>query len=126
MTDTIASWLADPDIHTAYLVFALAVMIVPMIALAKWYHGNVGRSAGGRALMKEHNAEPPIIHGAFLARNLAAAIRLYRRIASGVFGREVQRLQSRVYLIVALWIVANVIVFGILIWADLKNAKPPG
>ncbi len=117
MQRMIAHWLADPAIFTAYMVFALAVLIVPMIMLSLWYHKSVRRSAGGRALMNEQNAEPPLAHAAFLSRNFTTAARLHRRISSGVFGKQVQNLQNRVYWLTGLWVLANVIVFGILIWA---------
>ena len=121
MSKAIAHWLADPAIYTAYLVFALAVLIVPLIILSRWYHKSVDRSAGGRALMKEQNAAPPVAHGAFLFQNISTAVRLYKKIAAGVFGKQVQRLQNRVYWFLGFWILANIIVFGILIWADTVN-----
>ncbi len=122
MARTVAEWLADPTARTLYLVFALAVLVLPLIALSAWYHGSIRKSRGGRQLMAEQEANPPIAHGPFVLRNVKMAMRLMRGIGSGAYGAKARRMQERVYWIVGLWLVANTLVFGLLIWADAMNA----
>lgn len=102
----------DEGFRSAYLMGAFAVLILPMVALSWWYHTNIGKTPGGRHLMKIHNAAP---------RHLASGVGLARDISRGRYGSAARTMQTRVYWIVGLWILAVVVVFGLLLWADELN-----
>lgn len=116
--ETIAHWLADPTTRTLYLVVALAVMIVPMIVLALWYHGKIGADEGGRRLMEDQAANAPTPRW---AGNPSRTVEMARDIAGGAYGEHARRMQIKVYWLVGAWIIANIIVFGVLLWADEIN-----
>jgi len=118
MLEAFRRWLADPVHMDIYLFFALAVMFAPLIALSWWYHGSTRRSPGGRALMREQADNPAVNSPIFLLRNLATAWRMNRRVMSGAYGGDTRRRQIRLYMFLALWLAACVIVFGLLIWAS--------
>ncbi|HUU65682.1 MAG TPA: hypothetical protein VMW57_00155 [Methyloceanibacter sp.] len=48
----IAHALSDPGTRGWHLVGCLALLMLPMVALAVWFHRGIGRSSGGRALMR--------------------------------------------------------------------------
>lgn len=115
--------LSDPSVRGWYLLFCFALLVVPMVALAAWYHSAIRRGAGGRALMKRQNETPPLLLRAPMVAiyNLLVAGRMARDVGAGRYGHAARRIQNRTYLLVALWLVLNVIAFGILIWADEVN-----
>lgn len=115
--------LADPAIRGWYLAFCFALMVLPMAALAWWYHAHIGRSEGGRRLMRRQARTPPYPRGGLglAQRNLWEAWSMGRDVASGRYGGQARRLQARVYWVVGLWLLANALAFGILIWADEVN-----
>jgi hypothetical protein len=121
--NTILKALGDPAIRGWYLLFCFAVMVLPMIALTFWYHTRIRRTAGGRALMEVQDRAGPGLGRGFLSAltGLNQAGRLAKDIAGGRYGGEVRRMQNRTYWFAAAWLVANVIVFGILFWADEVN-----
>ncbi len=124
----IASLLTDPAVRGWYLVFCFAVMILPMVGLALWYHRNIHSTPGGRALMERQNRSRygvrRGIRGAF--KNASEAGDMARDIERGAYGRDARRLQTIVYWVAGFWLLANVACFGILIWADEINRKLPG
>lgn len=114
--DAVARALADPASRGMYLVFCLLLLVAPMLALALWYRARVTRTAGGRALMGEQARLRGYSNG-----GLPEVIRLVRDIAAGRYGAEVRGLQNTTYALVAIWVIANTVAFGILIWADEVN-----
>lgn len=119
----ISQALSDPTVRFWYLLFCFALLVLPMVALAAWYHSTIRKGPGGRALMKRQTETPPLLLrgpvGAIY--NLLVAGRMARHIAAGNYGDVVRRTQHQTYLLVALWLILNVIAFGILIWADEVN-----
>jgi hypothetical protein len=122
---SIANALSDPVARGWYLAFCFALMVLPMIALSAWYHLGIRRTAGGRALMKRQTGNPARSSITGAVRSTAEAGRMARDIAAGKYGAEVRAMQNRTYVIVALWLVANVVAFGILFWADEINRPAP-
>ena len=118
------AWLADairdPLILKLYLAAGLGVLVLPMVALALWYHVRAGRTEGGRALLDRQRRSN--------ARGLPpqGTARLARDISSGVYGEEMRRQQRRTYAVVIGWLVASVLVFGALIWAQDYNKRRDG
>lgn len=96
MMQTIADALKDQTVQDIYLAFAMAVLVLPMVALALWYHHNVNRTEGGRALMRVQERHRPVIGRLSQSqRNLRDAGDMAHDIASGVYGEDVRRLQRR-------------------------------
>lgn len=113
--------LADPTVHGIYMAICFAVMVVPAIALAWWYHANINRSEGGRALMKRHN-EIGVSHRLVdVGRMVAGADEMNTDLNAGRYGKHARQMQHRVYAMVGAWLVVLVVMFGILIWADEVN-----
>ncbi|MCW5748568.1 MAG: hypothetical protein KIT36_20430 [Alphaproteobacteria bacterium] len=115
--------LADPIVRDWYLGLCFAVLVLPMIALAWWYHASIGNTQGGRALMEEHarigvpDRTRPVAAFEALWRSLALA----KDIAAGRYGVAARQAQNQLYVVVGLWLVVNAVLFGLLIWADAVN-----
>ena len=114
MLDTIRA-IALSDL---YLLFCMAVMVVPMIVLSIWYHSNINDTEGGRALMKKQNAWRRRGGAKNVHDSLKTAGDLAKDIHSGRYGAEPQRMQVRVYKYVAIWLLACALSFGLIIWAE--------
>lgn len=115
MLEIFAGWLRDDTFLRAYIFFMLAVMALPMVLLARWYHGNIGKTEGGRELMArqdEGRVRPRSLSGA------GDAIPMARDIAAGRYGDETRRMQRRVYVYVALWLLAVAIAAAPLVLAN--------
>ncbi|HJQ59971.1 MAG TPA: hypothetical protein VJ890_23905 [Vineibacter sp.] len=121
--DAIFRSLADPTVRGLYLALCLAVLILPMMALAWWYHSAIGKTAGGRDLMKaQADIGVPGRHNLVgSVHALWRAIALGRGVSAGRYGEPARRLQSGVYWATGVWLVANGVLFGILILADSVN-----
>ncbi len=117
MLETLTHCLADPVVRDWYLAFCLAVMIVPMAALAIWYHTRIGASAGGRALMRRQSESAP----SRFNPNLGAGLQMARDIQAGRYGAKAKGMQHVVYWVCGVWILALVLCFGLLIYADEVN-----
>lgn len=117
MIDWLAQAIRDPLFLKLYLGFGLAVMVLPMILLAVCYHGGIRRTDGGRSLMKEHARQMR------RGDDPSSALRMAKDISRGAYGGEARRLQNRTYSIVLAWVLANVVVFGALIWAQDLNKR---
>jgi hypothetical protein len=121
--EAIFTALADPTIRGWYLVLCISVLVLPLAALARWYHARIGKTEGGRALMVEHERigvparSNPIAAFSALWRSLALA----RNISSNRYGDAARRLQITAYGVASVWLIANVVLFGVLIWADEVN-----
>jgi hypothetical protein len=110
--------LGDPTIRGWYLIICFAVLVLPMVLLAWWYHSRIKRTAGGRELM-ERQARTPAHAG-----NVWQAFGMARDIAAGRYGDTARMMQNRVYWLIGLWLLVNVIGFGLLLWADEINRAP--
>lgn len=100
MLDTLFTLLADPTIHAWYSGFCFALMVLPMLALAIWYHGRIRRTSGGRALMRRQGASAPSVGNARLGEGISMA----RDIASGRYGAEPRAMQRVVFWVVGAWV----------------------
>lgn len=114
--DALFDAFRDESFRSSYLIFAFAVMVLPMAALSWWYHTNIRKMPGGRALMQRQNAAP---------RHLASGVQMASEISRGKYGDAAKQMQTRVYWIVGLWVVALIVVFGLLLWADEVNRVVP-
>jgi len=119
----IAALLANAEVRSWYLIFCFAVMFVPMIGLSLWYHLNIRSTSGGRALMDRQNRSHLSSHRSMwdAAKSLGGATDMARDIEHGKYGGDARRMQTIVWWVVGLWLIANVVCFGILIWADEVN-----
>ena len=119
----ILEWIADPAVRDWYLVFCMAIMVLPMIALTWWYHSNIHDTEGGQKLMRRQARTPPRLNRfPVVKKNLVREVTdMARDIAAGVYGITARMMQYKVYWVVGFWLLANVIAFGLLIWADEVN-----
>ncbi len=122
--NAIAGTLSDPATREAYMMVCFALLVLPMVALAVWYHTRINRTSGGRALMERQNKSdvtPQPLRPDRAAGQLRAAGSMASDIASGKYGAEAKSMQTIVYWVSGLWVVVNVVAFGILFWADEIN-----
>ena len=122
--DAIAQALADPGVRDWYLAFCLALMFLPMVALSIWFHRNINKSAGGRALMARQRGSSNVRARASLgdaALTAGEGVSMAKDISAGRYGKQAKTMMSRVYWVVGAWVLVNAIAFGILIWADEIN-----
>jgi hypothetical protein len=115
-----ARFLTASPVQEIWIAFSFAVMIIPMILLARWYHAGIVKTDGGRRLMRRQNASSPNLHRGLMGaqRNLAEAGSMAADIQAGKYGAHAKSMQKKVYWIVGLWIAANIFCFGLLIWAQ--------
>ena len=116
MFETFAHWLHDDTFLNVYLGVLVAVMVLPMVMLTRWYHGNINKTEGGRKLMERQNASG--------TRNLGAGIGMMHDISAGRYGAEARQMQSRVYVYVLAWVLAVGAVAGLMITAQAVYPKP--
>lgn len=124
MIDVLADRIRDPLFLNVYMVVGMVILVGPMALLTFWYHRKANQSEGGRALMREqekYNKGGHTLPGA--VANLPGAAQMARDISKGVYGADVRRQQHYTYVFSGLWLLANVIVFGALIWAQDVNKK---
>jgi hypothetical protein len=124
--DTVLRALADPTIRGWYVVICFAMLVLPMIVLTYCYHSRIHLTEGGRELMKRQAATPARLGGRLgqIVGGISEAISMARDIASGKYGDATRMMQNRVYWFIGLWLLANLIGFGILFWADEANRVP--
>lgn len=96
MLDTLRSWFADPTFQLVYIGVFVVAMVGPMIAIARWYHRNIGATEGGRKLMDWQRTV-----GVHEVGGLDKA----RDIERGAHGAHARGLQRRVYVLVTYWLV---------------------
>ena len=97
MFETFALWLHDDTFSKAYILVLMAVMVLPMVLLARWYHGNITNTEGGRKLMKRQNAgqvRPRSLRG------VADGAGMAHDISAGRYGEHARNMQRRVYIYV--------------------------
>ncbi|HRD76591.1 MAG TPA: hypothetical protein PK264_11725 [Hyphomicrobiaceae bacterium] len=113
-------WLADAirdqTFLKVYLCVGLAIMLLPVIVLTVMYNVGIRRTPGGRRLLKEQNRPGT-------SRSSGTAIVMARDITRGVYGEDARRLQNRTYWLFGAWLLAVVLVFGALIWAQDINKR---
>jgi hypothetical protein len=121
--NAIAEALADPATRAWYVAACFALMILPMIALSVWFHRGIGKSSGGRDLMRRQRGARTWARGSLAdaAYNAGDGFSIMRDIRAGRYGEHAKTMMGRVYWLVGAWIVLNVIAFGVLIWADEIN-----
>ena len=116
MFETFARWLHNDTFLNLYIGVLLAVMVLPMVLLARWYHGNINQTEGGRELMKRQNASG--------SRNFGAGIDMMRGISAGRYGDEPKRMQKRVSVYILLWVLAFGTLAGLMITAQELYPEP--
>ncbi len=108
----------DPSFRLWYLVIGLALLVLPPIVMALWYHRKSRETAAGRDLMKRQNRmgvrAPP--------RQVAA---MARDIAVGRYGADVASQQRWTYVFFLCWFLVNAAYFGLMIYADAVNKGLP-
>ena len=103
-------FLGTPPVSDIYLLFCLAVLIVPMIILARWYRREAARTEGGQRLQADQKGS--------WQRGGSDIGKLSSDIEAGRYGESVRSLQHRTYRAVAAWLTAVAICFGLLIWSQ--------
>ena len=121
MLDALTGWLADPVACGSYLAFCVALLILPMLVLAIWYHAGIRKSTGGRALMQRQVRSAPSRFRPELGEGLAMA----RDIEAGRYGSRAQAMQRIVYWACGLWVASLIVFVGLLIYADEVNRAAP-
>ncbi|ODS00448.1 hypothetical protein AUC69_00850 [Methyloceanibacter superfactus] len=121
--DAIAHALADPGTRSWYLIGCLALLALPMAALAIWFHRGIKQSSGGRALMRRQRGARTWARGSLAdaAYNAGDGVSIMQDIRAGRYGQHAKAMMTRVYWITGAWVLLNTIAFGILIWADEIN-----
>jgi len=119
--ENVLAALADPPTRDIYLAACFAVMVVPIIAIALWYHAAIDKTPSGRALMKRQNEIGVSRNPVFAVRTLVDALKMGRDIEAGRYGEQPRRMQHQVWVMIGTWVAALVAMFGILIWADAVN-----
>jgi hypothetical protein len=121
MFETFALWLHNDAFRLAYALILAAVLGLPMIFIARWYHGNIRQTEGGRRLMERQNAGRV---GPRSLRGVDDGIGLARDISAGRYGDHAKRTQGRVYVYVLAWMIAVLVVAGLMIAAQHFYPKP--
>ena len=121
MFETFGRLLHNDAFLFAYLVVFLCVLVLPMLVLARWYHGNINKSAGGRALMGHQNAGRV---GPRSLRGVGDSLGMARDITSGRYGREAMRMQNRVYAWALAWLLAVGVIASLMIVAMDQYPRP--
>ncbi len=118
-THSVLTLFQDPAFRLWYMLGGAVLLALPMFLLARWYHREILKSPGGRELMKRQNRNP-VRRGNVVAASsqLNTGIGLMKSISRGRFGDHARATQSKAYWVVGLWVAANVVYFGLLIWAD--------
>jgi hypothetical protein len=122
MFETFALWLHDDTFSKAYILVLMAVMVLPMVLLARWYHGNITNTEGGRKLMARQDAgkvRPRSLRG------VADGAGMAHDISAGRYGEHARNMQRRVYIYVFAWLLAVGVLAGLLITAQALY-PPPG
>ena len=121
MFETFAKWLHDDTFSLAYSLALFFVMTAPMLLLARWYHRNIGKTEGGRRLMDRQNAG---MVGPRRLTGVEDGLPIARDIAAGRYGPEAKRMQSRVYVVSIVWLLAVGLMAGLMIAAQEYYPKP--
>ena len=112
-----AQWAVESEtLHQTYVLTLMAVMFLPMLGLALWYHSNINKTEGGKALMEAQNSprhRPNLAKRFFdlMAQRTAhhqvqSARQLHGEIMSGKYGDTAKSMQKTVYKVCAWWLTA--------------------
>ncbi len=115
MLKDLVELLQQDAVQPYYIGLCMAMMVLPMLGLAIWFHRRIGDSEGGRRLMRENGKVPPTRSRSPIAagRQLGHAAALFKSIQSGAYGGEVRATYKVVWIVVALWLLANALVWGL-------------
>ena len=106
-----AQWLVTSEtVREAYgVIFVVGLIVLPLVGLSIWYHTNIGRTEGGRALMKDQNSAKyrpdPIRKYTNPVGLFRGAGELHKGIMSGAYGDQAKQMQMTVYKFCAIWLV---------------------
>jgi len=114
MLENFALWTAGPGVSGYWFFASFVVFIVPMVWLASWYHENIEKTDGGKKLMEKQAS----VGGHKYNPKLAEGMSMAREVADGVYGDHAKSMQMRAYLVAIIWAIANVFMFGIVIWGQ--------
>lgn len=119
----IAEALSSPEVRDLYLIFCVALLVLPMVVMSIWFHRGINKSPGGRELMARQRGSCTWARGSLAdaAYNAGDGVSIMRDISSGRYGNRAKAMMRRVYWFTGLWVLANAVAFGILIWADEIN-----
>ncbi len=98
------SWLlANETAQTAYLFTFLAVLVLPLVGLAIWFHSVIGRTEGGRRLMalQSEYHKRNVIGG----RPHAKTAEIFEGLRRGEFGEDVAHIYRTVLKVLGYWMV---------------------
>lgn len=120
------TFFQEPTFRLYYMIGGVALLTLPMLLLARWYHREILKSPGGRELMKRQNRSPVRSRGDIMSvsSQFNIGMGLMKSISRGRFGQHARATQNKAYWIVGFWIAANVVYFGLLIWADEVARSP--
>jgi hypothetical protein len=92
MLKDLVELLQQDAVQPYYIGLCMAMMVLPMLGLAIWFHRRIGDSEGGRRLMRENGKVPPTRSRSPIAagRQLGHAAALFKSIQSGAYGGEVR------------------------------------
>lgn len=121
--NSIAEALADPGVRDLYLIFCVALLFLPMLAMSIWFHRGINKSSGGRKLMARQRGSRVWARGSLAdaAYNAGDGVSIMRDVSAGRYGNRAKAMMRRVYWLTGLWVAVNAIAFGIMIWADEVN-----
>ncbi len=119
-------FISDPTVRDWYILSCFALMVAPMVLLTIWYHTNIGNTEGGRRLMNRQNRSriKPLGSMSDAARSMREAGCMAGGIEKGEYGGHARSMQHKVYWYAGLWALANIVAFGLIIWADEVNRVP--
>ena len=122
MLEELVRFVAREDVLPFYMMLCIAVMVLPMLGLAIWVHRGIGRTEGGRRLMRDHGNAPmrsrSPVHS---ARQIGQAAAASKAVNAGYYGQTVKSTYKTVWVIVGLWLLANILVWGLPIYGQAIN-----
>lgn len=119
-------FISDPAVRDWYILGCFALMVAPMVLLTIWYNLNIGKTEGGRRLMERQNRSRIEPRGSLsgAAHSVREASSMAGSIEKGDYGTQARSMQHKVYWAAGLWALANIVAFGLIIWADAINRVP--
>lgn len=118
------AWALD-----AYMALVLASMVAPMLWLGIYYRRRLAEMRGGEALSQAQARLQPRAGARSPMRAVSdpgGVADLAHAIEDGVFGQDVRALQRLAYVVTAAWLVLNVVVIGVPLYAVAQfNERHP-
>ncbi len=115
---SLVTFLTSPLVKWVFMLLVLAVFFGPLIVIRRWYFRQIRSTEGGRKLLKDHAANPAVNHPAWLGHNLEQAAKLQKNLSRGAYGEATKRLHRRLYVYLALWLLASSAMIGLLFLVD--------